>query len=112
MGVDFSAYSWDVEWASTGLSTNSSDDWLNSGTIGKILDSSLYYALIWDHGSCDSSFTWRDDGTNNDTITGLGETSGMVYEISDGTTYSVGDAIDLYPYSSVVFYQQYNVTEL
>ena len=108
---DASGMSWDVEWASTGLSTNSSDDWLNSGTIGKILDSSLYYALVWDHGSCDSSFTWREDGTD-DTITGLGETSGMVFNISESTTYSVGDAIELMAYPSVVFYQQYNVTEL
>ena len=101
-----------MEWQST-QTIGSKLSWHESGPIGKVLDSSLTYALYWDTNDCDYDLSWNTGVTGSISLVGLGEVdTSYVGFCSDGG--SIGDTVTCsydtnYP---VHFSLRVDVTEL
>jgi hypothetical protein len=102
---------WDVEWTSTGNTSNSTPDWANSGVVGHPLDNSLVYAAVHTLRDCQQTYFF-DSTTGAINVQGLGTVDGYVYGMGVSNTYSEGDTISVSYSNEAYFYQQFNVTEL
>jgi hypothetical protein len=104
---------WTVVWASTGNSSGTTADFRDSGVVGRPLDSSLFYAVAWNHNGCSSMYKWSSSAGTGATITGLGTTEGYVYTSGSMTdTFGAGDLMSVLTSTSTTWYAEYEVTEL
>ena len=114
-----SSTTWDVEWTDTvGFSTT--EDWVSSGPIGRVLDESLEYAWHWEPLGCAyllyadidySSYYYYYGGSPTPiAIPGLGEyTTGYVTNCTE----SGSDTLTcIEPNVGVTFGLRFSVTEL
>jgi len=102
---------WDVVWASTGNTSNSTPNWANSGVIGRPLDNSLFYAVAHNLGGCEQDYFY-DASSGAVSVPGLGTVDGYVFKAGESNTFSQGDTIEVLYSTGAYFYQQVSVTEL
>ena len=104
---------WTVEWSST-QTIGANLSWHASGTIGKVLDSSLTYALHWDTNDCFYDLSWSTNSTTPVSLTGLGEATNAYILGCEEEINFVGDTVTCFYVDSnpVHFSLRVDVTEL
>jgi hypothetical protein len=112
---------WTVEWQSSQALSSTAAEWVNSGTIGKVLDDSMLYAFSWHVSGWEEcamliSFLAPEDESSNTpvSIQGLGVMHPGYFFIEGTQSTVVGDSLSLsydidFPF---LFDLTFNVTQL
>ena len=107
-----SATTWDVEWASTEIASDTTFEAKESPPVGMVVDSSKVYALAWSSANCSIEYSYEITSTAQ-TVSGMGSTLGYVYQYSTaGGPYVVGDSITMSTYDENIFTMDVDITTL